>query len=671
MQDFEPRAIANTNRCGSGDAYRSLDSTSGEMALLFAADRREPAGAGGAAGERRGTDRSGRRGEEPAPRDAAGTHGVGIHAPILPGQMVATRSSGRVPVRRRPVDVVDRDPGASLLDVLRERLGIASVKDGCAPQGQCGCCTVLVDGEPRVACVTPVAAGRRTRRSPRSTGSTRRCATRLVDAFVATGGSQCGFCTPGIIVRAAALATARGRRRHRDVDRALAAHLCRCTGWQTIYEAIDAAAATPRQSRRATSMRRGRRRAALEGGGRAARRPRGAARGAAASPTTPRRRDALVAVPLPPRSEARGRRPGCGGSSASRSPRPASSPGRSRAGARRSTSAPPLALPAASRRWRAPRDELGRARVPRARRVVVRARRRARDAARERRRVRRQVGVARAVAARVSSPTSTAGPCGSSTRARTCVRLGPKRPPIAASAVLARRPSARSTGRSWAAVVRRRGADVRLRPRHRRTRVVDAAGARTADVVARRAVGLSPSRRVLVEGALDAAGVDRAEVVRATHGAACSSTRACEPASGAARCAGRVDAANGAIDRGRGPSRGGRPARRGRAALLLHRRRAHGARLGVQRRPRRRSRHRRRARPHDPLLRRDPPARTCRRSRSRSSTTHVPPPATRVRRGVRRGRCRDLERDHRVRGHPPRGLARHGGTGHREASLRR
>ena len=52
---------------------------------------------------------------------------------------------------------LDAEPGETLLSVLRERLRVLSVKDGCAPQGQCGCCTVLVDGEPRVACVTPVA----------------------------------------------------------------------------------------------------------------------------------------------------------------------------------------------------------------------------------------------------------------------------------------------------------------------------------------------------------------------------------------------------------------------------------------------------------------------------------------------------------------------------------
>jgi aerobic-type carbon monoxide dehydrogenase small subunit (CoxS/CutS family) len=119
-----------------------------------------------------------------------------------------------------------------LLAVLRERLGILSVKDGCAPQGQCGCCTVLVDGEPRVACVTPVSrvAGRSVTTLEGLVPADR---DRLAGAFVATGGSQCGFCTPGIIMRVSG-------GRARDLDRALAAHLCRCTGWRTVYDAITA-----------------------------------------------------------------------------------------------------------------------------------------------------------------------------------------------------------------------------------------------------------------------------------------------------------------------------------------------------------------------------------------------------------------------------------------------
>ncbi|MFL6243363.1 MAG: 2Fe-2S iron-sulfur cluster-binding protein [Acidimicrobiia bacterium] len=138
-----------------------------------------------------------------------------------------------------PVEV-EVAPGESLLSVLRERLGLVSAKDGCAPQGQCGCCTVLVDGDARVACVTPAARvdGRAVTTVEGLDSATRDC---IAGAFVGTGGSQCGFCTPGIVMRAASL-LAKGRTRRADVDRGLAAHLCRCTGWQTVYEAIDAAA---------------------------------------------------------------------------------------------------------------------------------------------------------------------------------------------------------------------------------------------------------------------------------------------------------------------------------------------------------------------------------------------------------------------------------------------
>jgi aerobic-type carbon monoxide dehydrogenase small subunit (CoxS/CutS family) len=135
----------------------------------------------------------------------------------------------------RPVSVPD--DGASLLAVLRDRLGATSVKDGCSPQGQCGCCTVLVDGQPRVACVTPA---RRVRGRSVTTLDGLDPAERAAwgEAFCATGASQCGFCTPGIVVRLAGLA-ARGTAAddHAAVEQALLAHLCRCTGWRTILDA--------------------------------------------------------------------------------------------------------------------------------------------------------------------------------------------------------------------------------------------------------------------------------------------------------------------------------------------------------------------------------------------------------------------------------------------------
>src|ERR1700738_2235748 len=93
----------------------------------------------------------------------------------------------------RAVEVAD--DGASLLEVLRDRLGVRSPKDGCSPQGQCGCCTVLVDGAPRVACVTPA---RRIdgRHVPTLDGLPEASATGWANRFAATGASQCGFCTP-------------------------------------------------------------------------------------------------------------------------------------------------------------------------------------------------------------------------------------------------------------------------------------------------------------------------------------------------------------------------------------------------------------------------------------------------------------------------------------------
>src|SRR3954462_5285077 len=115
-------------------------------------------------------------------------------------------------VNGKPVEV--DGAGLSLLEVLREQLGIRSVKDGCSPQGQCGCCTVLVDGAPRVACVTPVKriAGRTV-----TTVDGLDNAPRWADAFCATGASQCGFCTPGIIMRLDALRD--GGARSDDIDK--------------------------------------------------------------------------------------------------------------------------------------------------------------------------------------------------------------------------------------------------------------------------------------------------------------------------------------------------------------------------------------------------------------------------------------------------------------------
>ena len=188
-------------------------------------------------------------------------------------------------------DVAVDDDGASLLEVLRDRLGLRGAKDGCSPQGQCGCCTVLVDGAPRVACVTPIkrVAGRAI-----TTIDGLANAERWAGSFCASGASQCGFCTPGIIVRLDALRSGGARAGDVDkVERALLAHLCRCTGWRTILDAwqsFDVDDVRPRDLDAAS------RRAAIEGGGPQRVGPEvSLGRGGFADDTAPA--DALVAVP--------------------------------------------------------------------------------------------------------------------------------------------------------------------------------------------------------------------------------------------------------------------------------------------------------------------------------------------------------------------------------------
>jgi len=126
------------------------------------------------------------------------------------------------------------ETGSSLLESLRDQLRVRSVKDGCSPQGQCGCCTVLVDGQPRVSCVTPT---RRVAGRSITTIEGLAASDEWSEAFCAAGASQCGFCTPGIIVRLAGAETKHGRLDEALVRDAMKAHLCRCTGWQTIVEA--------------------------------------------------------------------------------------------------------------------------------------------------------------------------------------------------------------------------------------------------------------------------------------------------------------------------------------------------------------------------------------------------------------------------------------------------
>jgi xanthine dehydrogenase molybdenum-binding subunit len=140
-------------------------------------------------------------------------------------------------VNGTPVTVRGSHP--HLLAALREELHITSPKDGCSPSGQCGCCTVLVNGKAVVSCQTSlekVAGGEVTTLEGVDESERRRYA----EAFAACGGLQCGFCIPGIVVRAKAQIDKKGAALTRsDMARHLGAHLCRCTGYVKILDAIE------------------------------------------------------------------------------------------------------------------------------------------------------------------------------------------------------------------------------------------------------------------------------------------------------------------------------------------------------------------------------------------------------------------------------------------------
>jgi aldehyde oxidoreductase len=138
--------------------------------------------------------------------------------------------------------VTVREDHPHLLAALREELDVTSPKDGCSPSGQCGCCTVHVDGKAIVSCQQSLAktAGKSVVTLEGVAVEER---TAFADAFAACGGLQCGFCIPGIVMRAKAQIDKKGADlQPSDMARHLGAHLCRCTGYVKILEAIDAVA---------------------------------------------------------------------------------------------------------------------------------------------------------------------------------------------------------------------------------------------------------------------------------------------------------------------------------------------------------------------------------------------------------------------------------------------
>ncbi|HSM61976.1 MAG TPA: (2Fe-2S)-binding protein [Longimicrobiales bacterium] len=129
----------------------------------------------------------------------------------------------------------------TLLEALRYGLGLTGSKQGC-DKGDCGACTVILDGRPALSCITPVQEAEGARVVTVEGLATADGPHPLQDEFDLKGAAQCGFCTPGILCSAAALLADRPAPSRGEIREALAGNLCRCTGYTKIYDAVEAAA---------------------------------------------------------------------------------------------------------------------------------------------------------------------------------------------------------------------------------------------------------------------------------------------------------------------------------------------------------------------------------------------------------------------------------------------
>jgi len=129
------------------------------------------------------------------------------------------------------------DPGKTLLEVLREDMNLTGTKHGCE-MGHCGTCTVLIDGEPVLSCLT-LAVEADDREITTVEGLAKNGKLHPIQqAFVETGAAQCGYCTPAFLLTSAALLAKKKDSTDQEIREALAGCLCRCTGYTKIYEAV-------------------------------------------------------------------------------------------------------------------------------------------------------------------------------------------------------------------------------------------------------------------------------------------------------------------------------------------------------------------------------------------------------------------------------------------------
>ena len=147
---------------------------------------------------------------------------------------------GKIAVRCRVNgrDVTLRNyPMARLLDALREDLGLTGIKEGCG-EGECGACSVEIDGRLVNSCLVPIAQAEGTAIRTIEGVANSDQLNRVQQAFIAHGGAQCGICTPGMVLAAINLLERHARPSEREIRAALAGNLCRCTGYMRIFEAV-------------------------------------------------------------------------------------------------------------------------------------------------------------------------------------------------------------------------------------------------------------------------------------------------------------------------------------------------------------------------------------------------------------------------------------------------
>ena len=138
--------------------------------------------------------------------------------------------------------------GESLLYVLRERLGLPGAKGACE-QGECGSCTVIMDGQAVCSCLVMAATAIDSEIKTVESLSTNGVLTEVQDAFISEGGVQCGFCTPGLVVAIEHLLDKNPEPTELEIKEAISGNICRCTGYGRIFEAVTTAVATRKANR--------------------------------------------------------------------------------------------------------------------------------------------------------------------------------------------------------------------------------------------------------------------------------------------------------------------------------------------------------------------------------------------------------------------------------------